>query len=118
MQLSLVMLKTGQTLVSQIEELDYEPKVHLYQPYLVSGKTKLTLTPWPEHVIDEHILLTSDTLLTAGEPTLKVKKAYLDKIGKTEEDLKPKPQPVILNEEEEFSPLDDTDDYEPEYIEE
>ena len=117
MDLSIVLLKTGQTLVSQIEELDYEPKVHLYQPYLVSGKTKLTLTTWPEYVTDEHILLHSDSLLTVGTPVLKVKEAYLDKIGKSEEDLTPKPKPVILNEEDDLSPPDD-DEYEPEYIEE
>jgi hypothetical protein len=116
MNLALILLKTGQSLVSQTEELEYEPKVHLYQPYLVSGKTKVTLTPWPDYVIDEHILLSSDTLLTVGEPTAKIKKAYLDKIGKTEEELKPKPQPVILTEEEQLPDLDD-DDYEPEYVE-
>ena len=117
MNLALILLKTGQSLVSQIEELEYEPKVHLLQPYLVSGKTKLTLTTWPDYVVDEHILLHSDTLLTVGEPTSKIKKAYLDKVGKTEEELKPKPQPVILNEEEQLSELED-DGYEPEYIEE
>ena len=117
MELSLLILKTGQVLVSQIEELDYEPKVHLLRPHLVSGKTKLTLTPWPEYVEDEHILLHSDSLLTAGTPTSKVKKAYLDKVGKTEEDLKPKSKPVILSEEDQLSPPED-DEYEPEYIEE
>ena len=116
MNLAVILLKTGQSLVSQIEELEYEPKVHLLQPYLVSGKTKVTLTTWPDYVTDDHILLHSDSLLTVGEPTTKIKKAYLDKIGKTEDDLKAKPQPVILNEEEQLPELED--DYEPEYIEE
>jgi len=84
----------------------------------VSGKTKLTLTSWPEHVTDEHILLNSDSLLTAGTPTPKLREAYLGKVGKVEEDLKPQSKPVILNEEDPLSPLDDEDDYEPEYIEE
>ncbi len=119
MDLSTLVLKTGQVLVSQIEELDYEPKVHLIRPYLVSGKTKLVLTPWPDYIEDTHILLSSDSLLTAGSPTPKVRKAYLDKIGKTEEDLKPKSKSVILNEEDQFSPLlDEDDEYEPEYVEE
>jgi len=118
MDLSTLVLKTGQVLVSQIEELDYEPKVHLIRPHLISGKTKLVLRPWPEYIEDEHILLGSDSLLTVGTPTPKVRKAYLDKIGKTEEDLKPKSKPVILNEEEQLSPLDEDDEYEPEYVEE
>ena len=117
MNLALLVLKTGQSLISQIEELEYEPRVHLLQPYLVSGKSKVTLTPWPEYVKDQHILLNSDVLLTACEPVEKIKQAYLKKIGKTEEELKPKPQPVILTEEEQFDPFED-DDYEPEYIEE
>ncbi len=117
MDLSIVLLKTGQTLVSQIEELDYEPKVHLYQPYLVSGKTKLTLTRWPEYVVDEHVLLHSDSLLTAGQPQDKVAKAYLTKVGKTEADLKQETKPVILTEDD-LPTLEEDDDYEPEYLEE
>ena len=77
MNLAVILLKTGQHLVSQIEELEYEPKVHLFQPYLVSGKTKVTLTRWPDYVVDEHILLKSDNLLTAGEPTVKIKKPII-----------------------------------------
>ena len=117
MEIKVILLKTGQSLVSQVEELQYEPKVHLLRPHLLSGKTKVTLTPWPEYVSEEHILLPSDSLMTIGEPQPKIRASYLDKIGKTEEDLKPKPRPVILTEEEDFSPLED-DDYEPDYIEE
>ena len=116
MEVKVVLLKTGQSLVSQVEELEYEPKVHLLSPYSLSGKTKVSLTPWPEYVSEEHILLPSDILLTVAEPEAKIKKSYLDKVGKTEEELKPKPRPVILNEEEQAPELED-DDYEPEYVE-
>ena len=116
MQIKVILLKTGQSLVSQVEELEYEPKVHLLRPHLLSGKTKVTMTPWPEYVSDEHILVYSDTLVTIGEAQPKIKASYLDKIGKTEEDLKPKSKPVILNEEDELPPL--VDEYEPDYIEE
>ena len=47
MNISLILLRTGEYLVSQVEELQYEPKVHLTSPYLVSGKTKVTLSVWP-----------------------------------------------------------------------
>ena len=115
MNLSLILLSTGLTLISQTEELEYEPKVHLIQPYVVGGKTKVTLTRWPDHTDDEHILLKSDSLLTICEPTEKLTKLYLDKIGKTLEDLTPASQPVILTEDE--NPLDVDDDYEPRYQE-
>jgi len=125
MNLSLLILKSGQTLISQSEELDYEPKVHLVQPYEVSGKTKITLTPWPSYTEDDHILLRSDDLLTVCEPIDSIKNAYIKKIGKTIEDFKveeQKPEPVLLNEDEdipasyqeEYTP----DHYEPEYLEE
>jgi len=120
MNLLLVMLKTGQTLVSLSEELDYEPKCHLIQPYEITGKTKLILTPWPPHTDEENILLHSDSLLTVIEPTEAIANQYLKKIGKTMEDIKPKDNRVLLNEEENVPDLPPVpeDEYEPQYIEE
>ena len=83
---------------------------------LIQGKQKLSLSRWPDHTNDEHILLSSDNLLTVCEPSPAVREAYLKKVGLTEEDLKPKePEQVLLNEEED-SP-DWIDDYEPHYSE-
>ncbi len=81
----------------------------------VSGKTKLSLQPWPEHTDDEHILLQSDVLLTVCEPSDKVRDAYLKKIGKTTEDFAPEPQKELLNEEDN---VPEGEAYEPRYIEE
>ena len=81
----------------------------------VSGKTKLSLQPWPEHSGDEHVLLTSDVLLTVCEPTDAVRDAYLKKIGKTLEDFAPEPERVLLNEGE---TVPEGEDYEPRYVEE
>ena len=83
---------------------------------VVSGKTKLSLTPWPEYTEDEHVLFTSDNLLTVCEPSPEVRAAYLKKIGKTEEDFAPKEEPkVLLNEDEQD--IDSYDAYEPNYQE-
>ena len=121
MNLSLVILKTGVTLVSETHQLDYEPSCHLVNPMTISGKTKLTLTRWPEHTGDTHILLRSEDLLTVCEPNEKLIEAYLSKVGKTIEDLTSDPEPVMLNEQ---APLDTSldaidldDDYEPRYVE-
>ena len=120
MNLLLVMLKTGQTLVSLSEELDYEPKCHLIQPHELTGKTKITLTPWPPHTDETNILLHGDSLLTVIEPTADIASQYLKKIGKTMEDLQPKDNRVLLNEEENVPDLPPVpeDEYEPQYIEE
>ena len=83
----------------------------------MSGKTKLTLTPWPEHTNDQHILLKSEALLTICEPSVEVRQAYLKKMKLTEEDLKPKPVRTILQEEEQVPELPE-DEYEPSYVEE
>ena len=82
---------------------------------LVSGKTKLSLQPWPEYTDDEHILLGSDSLLTVGEPTEAVRDAYLKKIGKTLEDFTEEPEAVMLTEDE---TVPESEDYEPKYAEE
>ena len=118
MDILLVLLKNGVTLISESENLEYEPKVHLINPHTISGKSRVVLTPWPEHSKDDHILLNSENLLTVCEPTDEIVKAYLKKVGKTEEDLKTTSRPVILNEEvQDQIPFDDDEDYEPRYVE-
>lgn len=121
MNLLLFLLKSNQTLISLSDELDYEPKCHLMQPHEVTGKTKISLTPWPPHTEETDILLSSDTLLTVVEPTKKLADAYLKKIGKTYEDLKPKDNKVLLTEDENVPqaavPPEDEDEYEPYYME-
>ena len=119
MNLLLVLLKSGTTLISLSEELEYEPKCHLIEPYEVTGKTKITLTPWPHHTEEKNILLHSDSLLTVVEPTLTLANQYLKTIGKTMEDLQTKDNRVLLNEDENVPdlPPPPEDDYEPMYME-
>lgn len=122
MQLTLLILKDQTTLIAQSEQLEYEPKVHLKRPYVVAGKSKVTLTAWPEHSSDQHILLHSDSLLTVCDPSPSVQAMYLKRIGKTLEDFKPEPQPELLQEDEQlptgqFDTYED-DEYEPRYQEE
>ena len=122
MQLSLILLKNPNlSLVAQTEEMPAEPRVHLVQPYVVSGKTKLTLTRWPDYTDDEDILLHSDSLLTVCDPSENLAKLYLEKVGKTVEDMTKEPDRVMLNEGENVfdeltSPMYN-DEYEPRYIE-
>lgn len=115
MNLALILLKTGQTLMTQTEQMEYEPKVHLVNPMTISGKAKLTLSRWPEYTNDEHVLLNTDALLTVCEPSDQLRDAYLKKVGKTTEDFKPEPKKVLLTEDE---TVPDGEDYEPRYIEE
>ena len=117
MQLILLLLKTGQTIVSLSDQLPEEPRVHLRDPYEVGGKTKLTLTSWPPYTDDKDILLSSDNLLTVVEPDVKLRDAYLKKIGKTLEDIQPKEAEKVLLTEEENVPEYVDENYEPLYIE-
>ena len=116
MEISVLLLKSGEYLVSQVEELQYEPKVHLTSPYLLSGKTKTTLSIWPNYTPDSHVLLYSDDLRTIVTPMPEIRAAYLKKIGKTEEDLIEEAKPVMLNEDNQDW-VDDVDEYEPRYVE-
>ena len=48
MQLTLVLLKGYQTyLIAQSDQLELEPRCHLFEPMLVGGTSKVTLTPCP-----------------------------------------------------------------------
>ena len=118
MNLSLLILKSGTKLLSQSEELDYEPRVHLIEPYEVTGKTKVTLSPWPGHTDDKHILLNSADLLTVVTPTKSLADSYLKKVGKTMEDLQPKENKVLLNEQDLIPDPPSDEGYEPYYVEE
>lgn len=123
MNLSLLILDSGEYLVSQVDQMDYEPRVHMLQPYLVSGTKAITLTRWPSYTNDEHILLKSDRLLTMVDPTKDILEKYLKKIGKKLEDFtdESKSDTMVLNEEEsvlEGTPTEDEDSYEPRYLEE
>lgn len=118
MNLSMLLLKQGIRLIAQTEELDYEPRVHLVQPYEVTGKTKVVLTPWPGHTEDTHILLNSNDLLTVVSPTQSLIDSYLKKVGKTLEDLQPKENKVLLNEGDPLPDPPSEDGYEPLYYEE
>ena len=117
MQLLLLLLKSGQTLISLSDQLPEEPRVHLREPYEVGGKTKLTLSPWPPYTDEKDILLSSDTLLTVVEPQDKLRDVYLAKIGKTLEDIQPKEEDKVLLTEEENVPEYVDENYEPLYIE-
>lgn len=117
MNVVLIVLKNGTVIVSESDQLEYEPKVHLTNPYTVSGKTKLVLTTWPEYSDDDHVLLRSEDLMTVCEPQQKVLEAYLKKVGKTLDDLTTESEQVILNEEPEYQDPDIQDEYEPNYVE-
>ena len=116
MDLAIVVLKTGQTLIAATDQLEYEPKVHLVCPCTISGKTKVMLQRWPEHTPDEHILLQSDILLTMCEPTDAIAEAFTKKFRKQIAEAEKKAEPVVLNEEN--IPTEPEDDYEPRYVEE
>ena len=109
-------------MIAQSEQLELEPRAHLFEPMELSGSTKLTLTPWPKYTDEKHVLLHSDSLLTVVEPNDKVRDAYLAKIGKTVEDFIPEPEPQLLQEEEQLPQqtfdYDEEDEYEPRYTEE
>ena len=120
MDLMLLLLKTGETLVSAIEQLEHEPRCHCARPYLVTGKTKVTLSAWPAHAADQHILLHSDSLLTVCEPSPTLKAMYLKRTNQKAEDFQPKEEKVLLNEGEQMPNLYDYEDdhgYEPSYQE-
>lgn len=118
MNIALVILKNGITLVSQSDELDHEPRVHLVNPMTISGNTNVVLKPWPGYTDDVDILLRSDDLLTVCEPTERVLEAYMKKCGIKASDLNSAPKQVILNEDQnQPSYEEDEDDYEPRYVE-
>ncbi len=127
MQVTLVILKDQTTLIAQTSQLDMEPRVHLFEPYIVSGVQKLTLAQWPKPSYSEekHILFHTDSLLTVCEPTTALRDAYLKKVKRVKEYdeyvLKQEEEnnKVLLQEDEQSVMTQDPtdDDYEAQYVE-
>lgn len=118
MNISILLLKNGTYIISLTEELEFEPRCHLENPFTISGNQNHTFTRWPNYTNDVDILLHSDSILTLCEPTEEIQDKYLKKIGKTKEDLTKKTKPVILNEDIDPDDLNwEDDEYEPRYVE-
>ena len=99
--------------------MDYEPSVHMVEPYLISGTKSVTLTRWPLYTEDSHILLKSESLLTMVDPIEDIRNKYLKKIGKTIEDFTKETinDKIMLTEDESVPEPPDDDSYEPRYVE-
>lgn len=110
MRVTLLVLENGTSVISYTDELEMEPRVHLWCPHTVSGTKAYTLKSWPQYAVDKHVLLHSGRLLTACEPEEDLVKAYIKRVGQPPKGPK---QPVMLTEEESVP-----DDYEPRYVEE
>ncbi len=102
--------------------MEMEPRVHLFEPFVVSGAQKLTLTVWPkpQYTEERHILLHSDSLLTVCDPTDELRDMYLKKVKRFEQYEKEREEQLsqVLLQEDEQAVLDNNDDYEPRYVEE
>ena len=110
MSIKLTILKTGETIISEMQELVEDqnqkaPNVYLLNnPHRVFTKDKeflteeennkkqygidVMLTPWIILTSDKQILLPVDCVMTIVEPIESIKKMYIDKTDvKLEEDL-------------------------------
>ena len=77
-------LKSGDSLIGELEELEEEPRMYLKNCYrIVGGRPKQT--PWkleafPLYMDENSCLLNSENILTAGSPDPKVLAKYLEHI--------------------------------------
>lgn len=99
MIVTLLLLNSGEYLISQAEQLDYEPRCHLQQPYQVDGYAPFRLTTWPKYTNEEDILLHTEAIKTLCEPTPELLEKYLETIGKTLEEIEAQ-TPRLLTEED------------------
>lgn len=113
MIVTLLLLNSGEYLISQAEQLEYEPRCHLKEPYLVTGMSPFKLTSWPKYTEEDDILLYSTSIQTMCDPTEKLLEQYLAKVGKTLEEINP-PQQLLAEEREDYGerdyPVDEDDE--------
>lgn len=82
-------LKSGDSLIGELEELEEEPKMYLKNCFrIVGGRPKET--PWkleafPLYMEDNDCLLKTDLIITAGEPSKEVLIKYIEVTAETTE---------------------------------
>jgi hypothetical protein len=98
MSIKLALLKSGETVLSNIKELISEEKVCGYifeNPYRVltekgillseepeyDGKVEVSLTPWILLTEDKQMLVTMDWVITLVDPISSLKQMYEEKIN-------------------------------------
>lgn len=109
MEVMMILLKTGEYLIGFTEELEYEPKCHINQPYRVSTSfvDGRVIQKWPNYTEDEDILINSDSVLTMCEPKNDLRLEYLEMV--IPPDIKERAnEPLLLQEEAEVD--NDEDD--------
>ena len=68
-------LRSGDYLVGTFEELDEEPRIYLKNCFCISDGT---LEKFPKYMEDNSCLLKTDLIITIGEPSPYILKAYID----------------------------------------
>jgi len=104
MSIKLVMLKSGESLITDAKELIVEDKVCGYllckphrieyrQPIFLSeekeisdGEVQVTLSPWILLTSENQIPVPTDWLITMVDPIQSIKKMYLERVGEEEDD--------------------------------
>jgi hypothetical protein len=98
MSIKLALLKSGETLISNVKELVSEEKVCGYifeNPYKVisersivlseqtdyDAKIQVSLTPWIILTEDTHMLVTTDWVVTLVDPIKSLKQMYEEKVN-------------------------------------
>lgn len=106
MIVTLILLNSGEYLIGQAEQLEYEPSCHLREPYHVTGMTPFKLTSWPKYTDEEDILLYSTSIQTMCEPTEKLLTQYLTKVGKTLKEIQTVGQKLLVEEQDDYEDRD------------
>lgn len=99
MILTLLLLNSGEYLISQTEQLEYEPRCHLKQPYQVTGMSPFELERWPRYTDEEDILLHTEVIKTLCEPTESLVEQYLQKVGMTREEIESQEKKFLTEED-------------------
>lgn len=89
MKISLLHLITNQYIISEINELDEEPAVHMVRPYeIIENSSGYKLVRYPKFCEGENVLLHSERILTIGNPYPSIIKEYMDAIIMDDKSLK------------------------------
>lgn len=81
MKISLLHLTTNQYIISEVNELDEEPAVHLVRPYQLEGDPgRVKLIKYPKYSEGENFVLHSEKVVTIGSPEPYIIKLYMDAI--------------------------------------
>ncbi len=81
-EIIIIVLKSMEYLICQYDELESSDRILVHNAFLLNGKDKVTLTPFPKYSLSRSCVIFRESILTIVDTVdVKMIQIYLSKVG-------------------------------------